>query len=239
MTRRFNLSWPRAVDGALAAPERMIAGRRREAKSTDWPRNGFPGARAGFTACGIGVATAPAEPRRLTPSDVECTTNCSESIVRAAPQFFLALFVGAATLPAAAADQTPPKSMYPNLAKPSGCDPKTMTAEYVSYEELNSYKWKVWTITGCGEPFIASYTTWAGGWKAVDDRALRKKAPFDLSCEAGQLAWTFIDTYNRGVSGCGQKVTYVYVPQTQMWVANLASSAPSVPAAAPAAPPIQ
>lgn len=45
---------------------------------------------------------------------------------------------------------------------------------------------------------------------ATEDQ-LRTRSAFDLNCPAEQLSITFIDGMTRGVTGCGQRVTYVQV----------------------------
>jgi hypothetical protein len=43
-----------------------------------------------------------------------------------------------------------------------------------------------------------------------DDTEIRRKAAFDLSCGEADIQYTFLDTMNRGVTGCGSKITYKY-----------------------------
>lgn len=80
-------------------------------------------------------------------------------------------------------------------------------------------------ISGCGN---------------VRHGALRTRAAFDFNCPEDQLTLIKLDTYTRGVTGCGQKGTYV-LNSTGQWVLNsveTVSGAPpaQTPAPSPASP---
>lgn len=115
-----------------------------------------------------------------------------------------------------------PKKMIQHMAKAIGCDESGVSATFLGEEPLSGTKVTKtsWTIEGCGEPFMATYWEY-GSWTFIDDRKLRGKAPFDLSCDKSALKYTFIDPMNRGVEGCGQRLTYVLT--SSGWVANVSS----------------
>ena len=81
-----------------------------------------------------------------------------------------------------------------------------------------------WRVTGCEEgTFIASYAEWRSVRSLTTDQTIRKKAPFDLDCDAASLEWTFIDSETRGVSGCGRRLSYVLA--NGQWHASVGMSA--------------
>ena len=72
------------------------------------------------------------------------------------------------------------------------------------------------------------YTIHADNW-AYEEKALRKKAAFDMECATDALQLTILDVVKLngvdnpsqvGVSGCDQKFTYVY--SGSGWLANTA-----------------
>ncbi len=77
----------------------------------------------------------------------------------------------------------------------------------------------------CGSPLFVASMDWFG-LKKLDDGSVRKRAPLEMSCPAGDLTWHFIDAKTRIVDGCGKRVTYVYtgdVLNAGTWSANLTS----------------
>ncbi len=48
--------------------------------------------------------------------------------------------------------------------------------------------------------------------------SLKKRAAFDLNCPQDRLMVTDIDFYTKGVSGCGQRATYIH--HGWVWIAN-------------------
>ena len=131
------------------------------------------------------------------------------------------LFSLLAASPSYADDIEPPKKMMKKVGKREGCPRDTMAAEYLDSETTNRIEYTSWRITGCGDEFMLTWATSMGMWLYYDDRDLRKKAPFDLDCDAGELTYTLIDPRNRGVEGCERRATYVYTDSG--WVANVAT----------------
>lgn len=117
---------------------------------------------------------------------------------------------------AVAQDKEPPKKMMKKVTKYAQCDKDTTRAEFISEEPAQHVTH--WSFTGCGDPFMLSWTD-HGGWRFWEDRPLRKKAPFDLDCEAESLEYTLIDATTRGVEGCGRRASYVL--SSAGWVANV------------------
>lgn len=67
-----------------------------------------------------------------------------------------------------------------------------------------------------------------GGWK---DR-LRNRAAFDLNCPVGEIQATLLSDGVAGVTGCGQRATYVdqcggYMNMDCKWVLNSSRGVPS------------
>jgi hypothetical protein len=88
---------------------------------------------------------------------------------------------------------------------------------------------------------LAAMTTACG---ATDDQ-LRARAAFDLNCAKDQVTLVPIDDRTQGVTGCGQRATYVeacqrtpFNGQSCTWVLNgdARSNTAGAPPVAPAAP---
>ena len=114
-----------------------------------------------------------------------------------------------------------PASQQKKLFKQWGCDADTTTVALVGSEPVSGFEVTGWLVTGCGEPFVQTMNERRGQWTfGPDDRELRKRAPFDLSCGAADVTYTWISSTTRGASGCGQQLTYIRIDQK--WVANVA-----------------
>ncbi|MFO0616340.1 MAG: hypothetical protein U0414_27355 [Polyangiaceae bacterium] len=62
-------------------------------------------------------------------------------------------------------------------------------------------------VTGCGKKDVIIHDPVKDDWVS-----LRERAAFDLTCGNTALDVTELDATTFGVSGCGQKATYKYVP---------------------------
>jgi hypothetical protein len=73
---------------------------------------------------------------------------------------------------------------------------------------------------------------------AATDDQLKTRAAFDLNCPAAQVNVVELDSSTRGVTGCGQRATYIEscdAPSNNMarsctWVLNNANQRPTAPA---------
>ncbi len=68
------------------------------------------------------------------------------------------------------------------------------------------------------------------------DRALRARAAHDLACPEAHVTVSAIDDLTRGVSGCGQRATYVQhcpEPNRCTWVLNTPQGGGMPPPASP------
>ena len=74
-------------------------------------------------------------------------------------------------------------------------------------------------VQGCGKEVVFGHVQDSTSW--YPDFDVRKKAPFELSCDAAQLTYVLIDERNRGVEGCGKKAMYVIGPNG--WLMNSTS----------------
>ena len=82
-------------------------------------------------------------------------------------------------------------------------------------------------VAGCAKVTVNGHTLRADVWER-DERAIRERASFDLSCPAEQLELRVLDVSGNfarqvGVTGCGQQAVYVDPQQTSMWVMNSAA----------------
>ena len=91
-------------------------------------------------------------------------------------------------------------------------------AEPLTYSQANPLMIR---IQGCGKEVVWGHLHGSPSW--YPDFDVRKKAPFELSCDASQLTYVLIDERNRGVEGCGKKAMYVIGPNG--WLMNSSSSA--------------
>ena len=123
------------------------------------------------------------------------------------------LFVG----PASAEGREPHPKLLKAIAKQFSCEADQVSASFLDVEQINGRDVESWTIEGCGEPFMAS--TYGKSSIYRNDRALRKKAPLELSCEASEVTYRFIDVDNRIAEGCGTQITYLYA--NRKWIANV------------------
>ena len=142
------------------------------------------------------------------------------------------LVVALAYAPAAAAKSpvdesgSPSKSTLKRIKQIYGCD-----ADASHFETIDSSVSKAtvtvetatWKVDLCGTEQFLTVSYGGKVWRFWTDAALRKKAPFDLDCDAKAITYTFIDATNVGVEGCGKRVTYIGT--TSGWVANVKSDA--------------
>lgn len=118
----------------------------------------------------------------------------------------------------------PTRTMVKAIARAHRCEADTTAAEYIREERVAGFVASGWVVTGCGgEPFMMAMLNNGLRWlPSVDDLTLRRKAPFDLTCDAEDVTYAYIDYVTRGVVGCGRQLTYVYVDR--QWIANVAAN---------------
>ena len=119
-------------------------------------------------------------------------------------------------------ESAPPKKMIKYLEKTLKCDWEKMQWNHLGSDLIHPITYTTWALTGCGDEFYATWWTASGGYRGImDDKSLRKKAPFDLGCEKDKITYTYIDYATEGVEGCGKRATYMQ--SSAGWVANVTS----------------
>ena len=113
----------------------------------------------------------------------------------------------------------PAPKMVKKVVEQFDCDADTTTLDFLRTERVVGWEFSGWQVNGCGEPFSVAMGFRRGVWTfGASDRALRKRAPFDLSCDADQVTYTYIDYQTRGVRGCERQLTYLF--HDGKWIAN-------------------
>lgn len=144
-------------------------------------------------------------------------------------------FLGLVAASPAWADGPPTGAALKAFTKEYGCSANTTVFRFVMEEHPDAQTYTTWDVTGCGAPFAYTWVALGGRGAGFDDKSLRMKAPFEMSCDPGQVTYTYLDKYTRGASGCGARISYVLLSKGN-WVANTTSTTPAPPAPPPAAP---
>jgi len=132
------------------------------------------------------------------------------------------VFIGFAVVPAGCAGTSP----KPKAAQSLGCG-----IHQVEIEGGGAYDATA-IATGCGKKDVLYRDK--NGWAS-----LRERAAFEMSCGAGELEITVVESYVFGATGCGHRIVYKFAPYVGMVVQTASDVAPTAApaeAAAPAAP---
>lgn len=140
----------------------------------------------------------------------------------------LTLFMALAAPARAGVDETPTAQALKLFQTRYKCDPSAATFKFVASEEATAAMggkvfFTSWDVTGCGETGTYTWMSGKNGETWFDDLGLRKKASFELGCDAAQISYTYLDKYNRGATGCGGRISYVLL-SIGNWAANTASN---------------
>ena len=115
-----------------------------------------------------------------------------------------------------------PAKQQKKLYKEWKCEEESTRVEFLSAETIGGFEVTGWLVSGCDEEFIQVMNERRGSWSyGHNDRDLRRRAPFDLSCEPSDVVYTYIDSTTRGATGCGAQLTYVRIDRK--WIANVSS----------------
>ena len=122
--------------------------------------------------------------------------------------------------------------------KPKAAQALACSKDQITYEDADRSGAAV-IITGCGKKDILTLDN--GKWGS-----LRERAAFEMTCGAGELEVTAIESTVFGVTGCNRKIVYKWSPYVGVVVQTASDgpataspaqeAAPAVPAPTPVAP---